>query len=202
MLMTSALMMECIPQWQIQLPQLESLPLFTRIPCRITVICTSKSMSVAHSIDVTKFTFPRNPKPPDIQLDLRLHSRVKARGRHRSFVESYGLLGGFGRVVNPVGINALSTDPVWIPNQAKPNKGKWSESVTYNSSFLLQCPTPVNTRLIKTTVSFSRDRRFEFTYNWSDSHLRAHLLSRSRQQLESDCWAPSIIFGYCISTAR
>src|ERR1700742_2495868 len=90
--------------FQVNLPQVESLPLFTRIPCCINVICSSKLMSASHSLDPTAFTFPRNPKTTDIQLELVQHSRVKAKVHQRNFNESYGLLGGFGTLPNIVGI--------------------------------------------------------------------------------------------------
>jgi hypothetical protein len=88
----------------------------------------------------------------DIQLELIQHHRVKARAHVRRFTESYGLLGGFGTLQNLSNIETEMTAPIWVPEEGKPDKGRWSESVTYLALLILRCPTPVDTRLIKTEV--------------------------------------------------
>lgn len=52
-------------------------------------------------------------------------------------------------------IKMETTEPVWIPESGKGDKGKWSEGATYSTSFILRCPTPVSTRLINTDVCSS-----------------------------------------------
>lgn len=49
-------------------------------------------------------------------------------------------------------IKMETTEPVWIPESGKVDKGKWSEGVTYSTSFILRCPPPVSTRLVNTDV--------------------------------------------------
>jgi hypothetical protein len=141
-----------IDAYQIHLPQVDSLPLFTRIPCRIEVVCTSKPLSSSSSNDPSSFTFPRNPAIKDIELELTQRVRVKASVHHRSFTESYGLLGGFGTLENTSDIQRETADPFWVQDEEKPDKGRWRESVTYSGYFILRCPTPINTRLIQTEV--------------------------------------------------
>jgi len=144
----------------INLPRVDSLPLFTRIPCQIKVICSSKPMSSSSSTDPSSFTFPRNPKMTDIQLELNQRVRVKAKIHHRSFNESFGLLGGFGTMENLANIRTETTEPVWVPDEEKPDKGRWTESITYTGYLILRCPTPINTHLIQTELSI--DAKIDF----------------------------------------
>jgi hypothetical protein len=108
----------------------------------------------------------------DIQLELIQRTRVKAKVYRQSFKEAFGLLGGFGSLDNLSNIATEMTEPVWIPDQAKPDKGRWSESVTYSAHMILRCPTPIQTRLIQTEVPV-----------FPDSIDRAERLHRSRLML-------------------
>jgi len=136
----------------IHLPQAESLPLFTRIPCRIHIICNSKPMSSSHSTDPTSFTFPRNPKMSDIELELKQHSRTKISGYKGRCKDSCGTIGGFGSMENPSDIDTQMTAPVWMPDEKTSGKGRWMESVTYTTHLILNCPTPIQTQLICTEI--------------------------------------------------
>jgi len=144
----------------IHLPQAESLPLFTRIPYKINVVCSSKLMSSSSSTDPSSFTFPRNPKMTDIELELRQHVKVKASVHRRTYNDKHGLLGGLGTMENLENIQTQMTDPVWIPDEQKPDKGRWRESVTYSGFFILRCPPPINTNLIRTEVNI--DAKIDF----------------------------------------
>jgi hypothetical protein len=91
----------------------------------------------------------------DIALELVQRSRIKARHHKKSFNEKQGLLGGFGTLDNLANIQTERTEPVWVRDELKEDKGRWSESVTYTAQLILRCPTPAETRLIQTEVRFS-----------------------------------------------
>jgi len=137
----------------ISIPAADGLPLFTRIPCRIEIICHSKAMPASSSTDPSTFTFPRIPKMSDIKLELIQRVQIRARNRGRSFTESHGLLGGFGAMDNNSVIQTQKVDPIWVPDEEKPGKGRWKERVTYTGYLILRCPTPINTRLITTNMT-------------------------------------------------
>jgi len=136
----------------LQLPKVDAFPLFTRIPCRIQVTCSSKQLPPASSQDPTSFTFPRAPKMTDIQLELSQHCRVRAKGHRFNFNENQGLLGGFGTLDNLANIQSERTEPVWIRDERE-DKGRWSESVTYTAQIILRCPIPINTKLLQTEIN-------------------------------------------------
>jgi hypothetical protein len=138
---------------QISLPRVDSMPLFTRIPCRVEIICTSKSMASSSSTEPSSFTFPRIPSASDIRLELMQLVLIRAGSQHRFLVESLGHLSGFGTEKDISNIQSEVTGPVWIPDKEKPDKkGYWKESVSYTSYIILRCATPIRTGLIGTEV--------------------------------------------------
>jgi len=137
----------------LQLPKVDSFPLFTRIPCRIKITCSSKQLPSTSSLDPNTFTFPRAPKMSDIELELSQHCRIRARGHRRTFNEKLGLLGGFGTLDHLENILSERSEPVWDMDEEKEDKGRWTESVTYTAQLILRCPTPTDTKLIQTEIN-------------------------------------------------
>jgi hypothetical protein len=137
---------------QVQLPLVESLPLFTGIPIRILITCYSKPAPSSQSFNAASFTFPRIPNVSDIRLELFQSTRIIAGVHKQQCRQSYGYIGGFGCEDKSASITSETKDPVWIPDEHRADKGRWMESVAYSTHFSLQCPTPVRTRLIKSEV--------------------------------------------------
>jgi hypothetical protein len=109
-------------------------------------------MPSSSSADPSSFDFPRNPSVKDIELKLIQRIKINVHGYKHSFIEKHGLLGGFGSMDNISDIQTETTQPCWVPDEEKSDKGHWRETVTYTGYFILRCPPTINTRLLKTVV--------------------------------------------------
>ena len=103
----------------------------------------------------------------DISLELVQRCHVRAKGHRRAFNENQGLLGGFGTLDNLANIAVERTEPVWVCDEGKADKGRWMESVAYTAQLILRCPTPITTRLIQTEVSSAFGSHFRSSrFSW------------------------------------
>jgi len=146
----------------IRLPQVESFPLFTRIPIQLHITCASKPLPSASSSDPSTFTFPRIPKINEIHLQLTQHHKIVVLKNRRSYNEKHGPLGGFGTIEKSDDIRVERTEPVWMSEEGKGDKeGRWKESVTYTGFVIFRCPTPVNSKLVRTETNIEAKIDFQ-----------------------------------------
>ena len=102
----------------------------------------------------------------DISLELFQELHVKARGSSKSVNKSYGIFGGEGAKQLLELIKTEKEDPAWV-DESDQGRGRWVESVVYAVHLTLKCPTPVDSRLIKTKVWLPES---PYRYGLTDSY--------------------------------
>ncbi|KIJ47894.1 hypothetical protein M422DRAFT_248482 [Sphaerobolus stellatus SS14] len=143
------------------LPSMPSIPLFKPIPINLKVTCRSKSLPLSAANNPRSFEYPRNPKVSDI--DFILYSRLTIKHSTqvtRVIEEEIGHQAGFGlpdgvreRDTRGKHVDIAISPPVWTIDKGDPNKGYWSEEITFSSLLFLRCPPPIRTRQLNTTMS-------------------------------------------------
>jgi hypothetical protein len=77
----------------------------------------------------------------DIQFELPQYSYMTVQGYQEKQITTYGLLGGLGTLQNLSSIKTEVTDPIWIPDEGKADKGRWRETTSYSTNLTFSCPT-------------------------------------------------------------
>jgi hypothetical protein len=111
-------------------------------------------MASYHSEDPSIFTFPRYPKVEDIKLELIQKLSITAGGSIKKRIATGKFLGGFGPEGDSTNIETKVTDPIWVPEESDPDKGKWKGKITYSTNLFLECPTTTITTLLRNEVCY------------------------------------------------
>jgi hypothetical protein len=135
------------PSQKLKLPEADALPICRPIPAQLDITCRSKPLPASSSDDPSKFQFPRLPNSADVTLELVRIATVRAGGRKRVVTTS---LQAFPVHVAKE-INETSK-PLWLPEYDEPDKGRWTENMSYATTLFLRCPPSFETKHIISKV--------------------------------------------------
>ncbi|KZS92411.1 hypothetical protein SISNIDRAFT_486446 [Sistotremastrum niveocremeum HHB9708] len=141
----------------VRIPDLESLPLFTKIPVVIVLRGVSKILSSSSALNSSRFTFPIPPTSPKY-LELRLFAvcTTVAQAKALTFRSEVSLMGGLGKLDmnipfegSPKEVAVDIEPPEWIAEAETNANGRWSQLVTFRTDILFRGTPTFKTSLVK-----------------------------------------------------
>ncbi|THH26299.1 hypothetical protein EUX98_g7892 [Antrodiella citrinella] len=173
---------------ELTLPDIETIPLFIRIPYVLRIITLTKRMRFEEKTeDPDVKLFPRHPtQPAQIQWVLRRHASLQAKDAKMTATDVVAHLGGLGKGDAKQHVDVQVLPREWVPAERYDGQGSWMQITTLKSFIMLRSAPTFSTRLI--SVSYSTDMTIKFP-GWGNNMIVAspiHVTSGLSTSTQSD----------------
>ncbi|KAI0783732.1 hypothetical protein C8Q75DRAFT_736575 [Abortiporus biennis] len=126
---------------ELQLPSINSFPLFVKIPFELKVTTVTKEMKYEEAEETsTDRLFPSPPiHPKEVEFVLRRHVHLNAQGWKDAGTDTVSAIGGMGKdTENQKLVEVQVGNKQWAPSQKNKRTGSWRQETTMRSFLLLK----------------------------------------------------------------